>query len=243
MHKRYVAGIAGLALAGLAGSVGAAAVRATARSPVLLVGDSMMRLPGMAMERDLARLSGVQAYAFSGIGTGLARLDAFDWLAKFAELCSTHAPKTAVVALGANDRQPMQLPEGRGVAQPDSPEWENEYATRLGQAMDVLIEGGCERVIWLLLPPMRDPSVDRFAKRVNALIASAAATRPKVSLFDVGSVIADRRSGGFTERITDPQTAASTVVRDRDGIHLAPLGARLLSRALIDTYWDRPAAR
>lgn len=210
---------------------------APTNSPVLLIGDSMMRLPGMAMERELSKLPGIKAHTFSGIGTGLSRLDVFDWLEKIRELCAEHKPKVAVISLGANDRQPMQLAEGRGVVQPDTQEWEAEYSDRIGQAMDIFITSGCDRVVWLLLPPMRDAVVDRHAKKLNALIEAESARRKQVILYDAGPMVSDRRTGGFTERIIDPKTSGSIMVRDRDGIHLTPQGARMLATALIDKYW------
>lgn len=208
------------------------------RSPVLMIGDSMMRLPGIAMERELARRPGIEASTFSGIGTGLARLDAFDWLAKIDELCAERKPKVAVVALGANDRQPILLADGGGIVQPGTPEWEAEYARRLGQAMERLRTGGCERVVWLLLPPMRDPLIDEHAKRVNALVAEQAKLHPGVIAHDFGKLVGDRKTGGFTERRMDPQTAAAIRVRETDGIHLSPEGSRLLATALIKEYWQ-----
>lgn len=209
---------------------------APALSPVLMLGDSMMRLPGQAMQRELSRTPGIQAHAFSGIGTGLARLDAFDWLRKIDELCAEFHPKVAVVALGANDRQPMMLP-GSNLVRPGTPEWNAEYADRIGQAMDRLTAGGCERIIWLLLPPMRDAVVDSFAQGVNQAIVAAAAQRPAVIAHDFTSLVADRRTGGFTDRVMDPHTAAAIRVRDPDGIHLTPDGARMLATALIQEYW------
>ena len=222
----------------LAMAMGVRAEASGAGSPVLMIGDSMMRLPGQSMERELARHpAGIEASSFAGIGTGLARLDAFDWLAKIDELCAERKPKVAVVALGANDRQPMLLPNGSNVVQPGTPEWEAEYSHRIGQAMDRLTGGGCERVVWLLLPPMRDPVADAFAKRINELVVAEAANRPAVTPHDFSKMIADRRTGGYTERVMDPQTAASIPVRDRDGIHLTPEGARMLSLSLVKEYW------
>ena len=207
-----------------------------AKSTVLLIGDSMMRLPAHAMERELAKIPDVEVATFSGIGTGLARLDAFDWLAKIDELCAARKPKVAVVALGANDRQPMML-ESAGLVQPGSPEWDAEYAARVGSALDRLLAGGCEKIVWLQLPPMREPVVAEFARRVNELVAAQAALRPQVVAHDFSALVADRRTGGFTERRMDPLTAAAIPVRDVDGIHLSPEGARLLADALIKEYW------
>jgi len=208
------------------------------KSPVLMIGDSMMRLPGLAMERELSRLPNMEATSFSGIGTGLARLDAFDWLGKIDELCAEHRPRVAVVALGANDRQPMQLQGAHSVVQPATDEWDAEYGRRIGQAMDRLAAGGCERIIWLLLPPMRDPVIDAFARRVNEQVVEAAASRPQVVTHDFSSLVADRRTGGYTDRTMDPRTAASIRVRDPDGIHLTPDAARMLATSLIQEYWQ-----
>ena len=206
------------------------------KSPVLLIGDSMMRLPAHAMERELAKMPDIEVATFSGIGTGLARLDAFDWLAKIDELCAAHRPKLAVVALGANDRQPM-MKEDRGLVQPGTPEWDTEYAARVGRAMDRLLAGGCDRIIWLQLPPMREPVMAEFARHVNELVVAQAAQRPQVVAHDFSALVADRRTGGFTARRMDPLTAASISVRDIDGIHLSPEGAHLLANALIKEYW------
>lgn len=219
------------------GIAGAHAQASGARSPVLMIGDSMMKLPGIAMERELRQLPGIQAFSFSGIGTGLARLDAFDWIAKMDSLCAEHKPKVAVVALGANDRQPMQLEGSAAVVQPGTPEWDAEYARRIGLAMDHLIAGGCERVIWLQLPPMRDPQVSEFAKHINALIVSEAARRPQVIAHDFSKLVTDRRTGGFTERMMDPKTAAAVRIREADGIHLSADGSRMLAKSLVETYW------
>ncbi|NLB65233.1 MAG: DUF459 domain-containing protein [Lentisphaerae bacterium] len=208
-----------------------------ATSPVLILGDSMMRLPGMAMERELTRLTDVEVTVFSGIGTGLARLDVFDWLAKIDELCARVHPKVAVIALGANDRQPMLCPGSATIVQPDTPEWLQEYAARVGQAMDRLLNGGCERVIWLLLPPMRDRSTDAFARQINTILQTEAAKRGEIIAHDFSALVADRRTGGYTDRIMDLKTAAAVQVRETDGIHLSPNGARLLATDLIRTYW------
>ncbi len=211
----------------------------TVQSPVLMIGDSMMRLPGQWLERELARLPGdIQATSYAEIGVGLARLDAFDWMAKIDELCAERRPKVAVVALGANDRQPMQLDHGTGLVHPGTPEWDAEYARRIGDAMDRLLAGGCETVIWLLLPPMRDSVVDTFARHLNESVVAVAAGRPKVRTHDFTALVADRRTGGYTDRVIDTRTAAPIRVRDPDGIHLTPEGSRMLALSLIQTYWQ-----
>lgn len=234
---RWPAGWGGVVAGCVLGLCLSHAAVAQSNSPVLLLGDSMMKLPALAIERELAPIATVQASSFTGIGTGLARLDAFDWLAKIEELCAAQRPAIAVVALGANDRQPIQLAAG-GIAAVGSPEWAAEYGRRLGEAMDRLIAGGCEQVVWLLLPPMREPVMNAHAQQVNQLLKAAAAARPEVRAYDFSVLVADRRTGGYTEYAMDPQTAAAIRVRDPDGIHLTPDSARRLAKLLIQEFWS-----
>jgi len=58
------------------------------------------------------------------------------------------------VTLGANDRQALQ--DGAGnVLQFGTAEWREEYGKRIGRAMDVILENGAKRIIWLELPDMK----------------------------------------------------------------------------------------
>ena len=70
------------------------------RSPVLMIGDSMMRLLGNAMEKELGKLPEVKASSFTSLGSGIARLDAFDWMAKSISLMDEKKPSTVVVFFG-----------------------------------------------------------------------------------------------------------------------------------------------
>ncbi|OGV69617.1 MAG: hypothetical protein A2283_00185 [Lentisphaerae bacterium RIFOXYA12_FULL_48_11] len=205
-------------------------------SPVLLIGDSMMKLPGLAIQRKLSKNPDIKVFSFYGIGTGLSRLDAFDWLDKMSVLCREHKPRVAVVAFGANDMQPMSMGDNR-IVQPLTEAWDREYSSRLGKAMDILIAGGCRRIVWLALPPMRDEKLDAFVKRINGLAAVEAGSRAEVTIFDAGRIVSDPKTGRFTERLLNTKTAETVLVRDRDGIHLSPPGSSMLADALIEQFW------
>ncbi|MDX9867977.1 MAG: DUF459 domain-containing protein [Kiritimatiellia bacterium] len=217
----------------------ASAVRAAEDAPVLMMGDSMMRLLGVAMEKEL-KAAGVQpATSFSSLASGLARLDAFDWFTKTSALMREHKPATVVVSLGANDRQTLKDTTGR-VVQFGTPEWEREYALRLGRIMDELIQGGAKRIIWLLLPDMREPVQQEYARFVNGLFAKEAAAekrKDRVVLFDMGPLLT-RRPGTFSLYVMAPNGAALTV-RDADGVHLTTPGAKRVAESLIKTYWTK----
>jgi len=206
-------------------------------APVLMMGDSMMRLLGIAMEKEL-KAAGVQpAVSFSSLASGLARLDAFDWFAKADALMKEHKPATVVVSLGANDRQTLKDVTGR-VVMLGTPEWEREYALRIGRIMDELIKGGATRVIWLLLPDMREPVQQEYAKLINTIFTKEAAVetrKDKIVLFD-SSPLLSRKPGTFSLYVMAPDGAVLTV-RDADGIHLTNPGAKRVAQSLVKTYW------
>lgn len=205
--------------------------------PVLMIGDSMMRLLGIAMEKEL-NAAGIQpAVSFSSLASGLARMDAFDWFAKVDELMNEHKPATVVVSLGANDRQSLKDISGR-VVQFGTPEWEAEYALRVGRIMDDLLKGGAKRVVWLLLPDMRDPAQQEYAKSVNALFVreiEVETRKDKIVTFDMGPLLS-RRPGQFSLYVMAPNGAALTV-RDTDGVHLTNPGAQRVAQAIVKNFF------
>ncbi len=217
--------------------VGVMHVRAAEETPVLMMGDSMMRLLSIAMEKQL-KAAGVQpASSFTSLASGLARLDAFDWFSKTTELAKEYKPKTVVISLGANDRQSLKDVSGR-VVQFGMPEWEQEYSLRLGRIMDELIKGGVNRIIWLKLPDMREPAQQEYAKFVNTLFEKESLVESRkehVVLFDMGPLLT-RRPGTFSKYVMAANGAALTV-RDVDGVHLTPPGAQRVAESLVHTFW------
>jgi hypothetical protein len=205
--------------------------------PVLMMGDSMMRLLGVSMEKEL-KAAGIQpASSFSSLGSGLARMDAFDWFARVEALMSEHKPATVVVALGANDRQTLKDAGGRMI-QYGTPEWGIEYGLRVGRIMDELIKGGAVRVVWLMLPDMKEPVHQAYAVYVNQIIAKEALSETRVAkvvLFDVRPLLT-RKPGTFSTYMMMPNGSAVSV-RDQDGIHLTKEGAQRVAAAIVKSYW------
>ncbi|MDD4173099.1 MAG: DUF459 domain-containing protein [Kiritimatiellae bacterium] len=225
--------------AGCALAFASGAARAADGAPVLMIGDSMMRLLGIAMEKELNAAEVAPAATFSSLASGLARMDAFDWFAKVDELMKQHKPATVVVSLGANDRQSLKDATGR-VVPFGQPDWEREYGLRVGRIMDELIKGGVTRVVWLLLPDMKEPAQQEYAQSVNALFKREAATetrKDKVVLFDMAPLLT-RRPGTFSLYVMAPNGAALTV-RDPDGIHLTNVGSKRVAQSIVQTYWKK----
>ncbi len=208
-------------------------------SPVLMVGDSMMRLLGVAMEKQCKKAGIQPAVSFSSLGSGLVRPNVFDWNAKIDELARAHSPKTVFVALGTNDRQTLEGGE-LGAIRYGAPEWEPEYARRIGAFMDRLIANGATRVVWLLLPDMKEAANQEHAQLVNRIVAAEAqaeSRRDRVTLFDLGPVLS-RKPGHFSQFVMS-NTGAAVAVRDPDGVHLTSDGAKLCARAILKTFWNK----
>jgi len=212
----------------------AGAAERTARAPVLMVGDSMMRLLSVALEKEF-RKQGIEAASFASLGSGLVRLDAFDWYAKISGLMDTHKPGTVIVVLGTNDDQPLLDEKGQTVNK-GTDAWDLEYSKRLGKIMDTFLEHGALRVIWLLQPDMKQAAHQRYADRLNALITAEAGTRPAVLLFDSRAVLCRRPGAPYSATLVG-KDGQMIQVRDSDGVHLSRDGAERLAVAVVAAHW------
>lgn len=216
-----------------------------AETPVLMIGDSMMRLLGGKMEAGFKKADVQPATAFSSLGSGLVRSSVFDWTAKINELLNGSDtaeglhPKTVFVVLGTNDRQTIELVGGGTIAY-EAAEWPAEYARRISGVMDQLIEGKVDTVVWLLLPPMKAAAHQEHAALVNKLVTEAASAenrRDKVFLYDLGPVLS-KKPGEFTGTIMAKDLRAVTV-RDPDGVHLTADGAKIVSSAILQDIFGK----
>jgi len=232
--------VAVCALNGFAGGEAApreeAKLAAGEKQPALMLGDSMMRLMGKAIEKEL-KAEGYEATTFSSIGSGLARLDVFDWFSRIDSTMKEAKPVVVVVTLGANDRQALQDGSGN-VLQFGTTEWREEYGWRIGRAMDVILENGAKRIIWLELPDMKEHLHQNYADLVNAIYAEQAAVpsrKDKVFLFSMRRHLS-KVPGKYTSFLMSPQGQALQV-RDADGIHLSQQGAKIIAKALVDAFW------
>ena len=231
---RMLAGILLMMSVATRGQDAPPAPQAAVREPVLMVGDSMMKLLSIAFEKEFRKRE-IPAASFASLGSGLVRLDAFDWFGKVTELMATHKPGTVVVTLGANDNQTLLSDAGATVAR-GSPAWSEAYSARLARMMDLFAAQGARRVIWILLPDMQQPAHDRYAQLFNQLLAGVARERPFVTLYDPRPILRRRTKEAYTATLVG-SSGQIIQVRATDGIHLSREGAALLADAVIKTYW------
>lgn len=209
-------------------------------APILMIGDSMMRLLGHEMEKSFKKAGIQPAVSFSSLGSGLVRPSVFDWNAKVDELVAANHPKTVFVAIGTNDRQAIEA-EGIGTIRYESAtQWRQAYSKCVGGLMDRLIAGGASRIVWMLLPDMNDTATQEHAQLVNEIIRGEAASGSRgdvVTLLDLAPILS-RRPGKFSRYLMSPD-GRSLAVRDPDGVHLSVDGAKLVAQAILKRYWGK----
>jgi hypothetical protein len=196
---------------------------------VLIIGDSMMKVTAHATQLELRRRGGVTAMAEPSIGSGLARLDALDWMAKAEKLVADFDPDVTMVWFGTNDYQPMQSAEG--LLRPEDPKWMEEYSRRMGQMMDILTQRDGTTVYWLELPIMRDSELNAYVNKVNELAKAEADKRDDVEFFATNALLT-RKPDAFTAFLID-NMGRPIKVREPDGIHLARPGADIVAKAFV----------
>ncbi len=197
---------------------------------ILVIGDSMMEVTAHAINRRLDRIPNVRNHRHTSLGSGLARLDVFDWLGKIQELVDDFDPDATIVWFGANDLQPMQTDDG--VVRHGTPEWSTEYERRVGIAMDLLSTRNGASVYWLELPDMRDRRVQDDVAVINRLIEKAAQARTR-AVFVPTRTLLSREPGTYSPYIIGPR-GLPVQIRDPDGVHLNRAGAERMTEFLVE---------
>jgi hypothetical protein len=219
----------------------AADVRAAgSQATVLLVGDSLLAgsLSG-AITRALARDSRVRVVQAVQSATGLSRPDVFDWMKVVPPLLEREKPQFIICSFGANDAQSIRQ-NGKLLEFGDA-EWAAAYRDRV-LAMMRALAGDKTRVLWLGLPPMRDPRMSARARALNRIFAWAPRKAPRVEYLELSMLIAGP-DGEFATFVSDRE-GRFVRLRMEDGVHYAPAGSRAIAAWVVDWVYERlPKAR
>lgn len=199
------------------------------RRTVLVVGDSMIKLVAASLAREFAVHPGIEVVPQVRIGSGLARLDLYDWHAALQQLAPLK-PEVAVVMFGGNDGQPMKT--AGGVVEPGSPGWVAEYGRRVERTIAILQGIGVRKIVWVGLPDMREERLERMAKDVNGIVRAQAQGKAAVVFFETAPMFSVE-PGKFSPYILGPR-GRPIHVRSSDGGHLNTTGADLLASRLME---------
>jgi hypothetical protein len=160
------------------------------------------------------------------MASGLTRPDYYDWPRALAADIDDVDPEVVVVVFGVNDAQGIVLPDDTPVPEVGDPRWAPEYRRRVGALMDQLRDDG-RLVMWIALPPMREPGYGGRIAVIDEAVAAEAATRPWIALVDSAAAVAGA-GGAYADAL--PDAAGTPVeVRQGDGIHLTTAGGERLA--------------
>ena len=197
-------------------------------------GDSLSDTPGSSLITEAVATGAVGALGpvDSHIATGLARPEVFNWPAYLRTVLTADQPDAVVLTFGANDDQ--TLTGSGGGEHFAGPDWQAEYARRVGGLMDTITGISSHPKLFMVgIPPIRDFA--RFANDytiINRIFAAqAAARRGAVYYVDTVSVVGTP-AGGYTDFLSNPD---GTVVQIRasDGVHFTRVGGDRIASAIV----------
>ena len=203
----------------------------TARKPLRLyiAGDSMDQVFGSSLV-NLSEATGlVKAKNDYKVSSGLSRPDFFDWPQRMVDQIVDYKPDAVAVLFGANDGQDV-LYEGK-VLKVGTKAWQEVYAQRVGEAMDILTEGG-RRVYWVGNPIMKDFGYRERIAMMNHIYEAEARKHPGVTFVSTWKLLSNEK-GSYAEYLKD-EDGDSILMRAPDGIHLSRAGGDLMAGLVLD---------
>lgn len=197
-----------------------------ARRPrrVLIIGASSIQFAiGVELEKGLPRdYDGIRVKRYGQLATGLSRPDFMNWPDKLRALAEPFKPDLIICNFGGNDAQNIRIGEYDQIAY-DSPEWEDKYAEKVTEMIDIGKEYGADTVM-LGMPIMRSPKFSRKMRRLNTVMQQA--TEAAGMLFVPTYKMASTPGGEY--RTTIKFRGKRGLMRTSDGVHYTRLGARFI---------------
>lgn len=223
-----------LFLAALVAWLGAAPASADpAPVHVAFVGDSMADGLWGAMFRRLGKdkclSEKVKLIRKAKNGTGLTRLDQFNWVDEIAKIVETDHPDLIVGSFGINDRQGIVEKDKKAITYP-SPAFDVRYEAIVADAIRAALAQGGSMVI-VGLPIMLDEEANADGQDKNKLFQAAI----KEVGSDKASFAAPWTSGASPDVYKPylPNAHGSmTLVRASDGIHFTTVGYDMVMDAI-----------
>ncbi|NUN15455.1 MAG: DUF459 domain-containing protein [Myxococcales bacterium] len=194
---------------------------------MLLLGSSSMKgAIGIAIERSLKGVSGIELHKVAESSTGLARPDFFDWTERARVLAKSIRPHVVILNLGPNDAQGLWTPTGWKIWGEDA--WREEYQRRVLELMDLFSDA---RVYWIGPPAMRHENSSLRQALISVFIQSCVAQRSFARYVDTYALTCDP-SGTYREEILS-SNGTYVVARAGDGIHFTMTGAMIIAERVL----------
>ena len=204
----------------------------TKKRPLRLyvAGDSMDQVFGSSLVNLAEETKLVKGKNDYHVSSGLSRPDFYDWPQRLVDQIVDFRPDAAAVLFGANDGQDVMY-DGR-VLKVGTGAWQEVYAKRVGEAMDILTKGG-RRVYWVGNPMMKDAGYRERIAMMNRIYAAEAGRHPGVTFVSTWAAMADEK-GAYAAYLRD-ENGERTLMRAPDGIHLTRAGGDRMAQVVLDT--------
>lgn len=212
---------------------GASAPADPAPVHVAFVGDSMADGLWGAMFRRLGKdkclAEKVKLIRKAKNGTGLTRLDQFNWVDEIAKIVGTDHPDLTLASFGINDRQGIVEKDKHATPYP-SPAFDTRYEAIVADTIRAALgEGGSMLIVGL--PIILDEEANADAQAKNRIFEAA--------IKDIGSdkaTYAAPWTSGASVEVYKPYLpnakGAMTLVRASDGIHFTTIGYDMVMEAV-----------
>lgn len=206
------------------------------RRTILSVGDSLGEDLGLGLADVLSADPNVRIVEDAVGATGLADVAYYDWRSHLARDLARSRPQVVVVMLGGNDAVRFDQ-DGRYVVFA-SPLWRRLYGARVRTLMLEARRAGAA-VEWVGMPVMAPGSVlsDDAMRTLNDAYRRAAAGVPGAAYPSTWRLL-QALGGGFTADLTT-RSGGVQVVRDPDGVHIAPPAGDALVACAVVAAIDR----
>lgn len=162
-------------------------------------------------------------------GSGLARLDHFDWTVEMDSLLKTETPSLVFASIGLNDRQDLVMPD-KTKLKLGSDAWLAQYKKNVADFYEHAGAGGVP-VLLVGLPNLRDANAEKHAELVNGIYEEVARDEHDVEVTYVAPWRMTNDDGSFASY--GPDLGGATVqIRAPDGLHFTQAGYDVLGKYL-----------
>jgi hypothetical protein len=206
-----------------------------------IVGDSLVIVPGYAIERVISGNRAIQTVGpvDGRVATGLTRPDVFNWFQEIHQHLVTVRLSAVILAFGANDDKAYMtgLPDDVSIGSFGDDAWTAEYRRRVGQIFDDIAENGAH-AIWIGLPLTADADQTSRFEVINAAVRAEARERPKTVTFIDTSALFRGTDGGYSQYV-EVSGHGLVKVRADDGVHFEPVGGDVIAREVLKVLEEK----
>jgi len=194
---------------------------------VLLVGDSILRQTGPALDAEVGWPDEVDNQAVNG--SGLLTPSVFDWQAELPGMLEGDPDVVVVLFIGNYTDTDLPTTAAGEPIQFGSPEFFAAWGVASEQLAVALLDAGVD-VRWVLPPPVLDPELEPVVQGIRAQYEAVAERHPEIVLVDANEALADA-DGGFLAQV-EGADGEPVPIRFGDGVHLEPEGAARLAQEI-----------